>query len=210
MSLDTTILRWLSLHRTPALTTVARVAMDAGMSNTVIAAAGVVGLVVVAAKRWWWQGITIAASVVAAQSAARALKHMIRRERPPMDVSVVHVGAFSMPSTVAAMTAAVAVTAYSVLPWPAEHRRWVGGVIAALLVCIGIAMVYLGAHWPTDVLAGWGLGAAVAGIVMMEARVASRRVRKSAAPASGILDTPDVATRVHSSGRLPGNRPPGP
>lgn len=115
-----------------------------------------------------------------------------------------------MPSTVAAMTAAVAVTAHSVLPWPAEHRRWVGGVIAALLVSIGIAMVYLGAHWPTDVPAGWGLGAAVAGIVMMVARVASRRVRKSAAPASGILGTRDVATRVHSTGRLPGNRPPGP
>ncbi|MFQ6329900.1 phosphatase PAP2 family protein [Nocardia sp. CWNU-33] len=168
------ILRWLSQHRTPALTTVARLAMDAGMSNTVIAAAGVVGLVVVVTKRWWWQGITIAVSVVAAQSAARALKHMIQRERPPVDLSVVQVGAFSMPSTVAAMTAAVAVTAYLALPWLTERRRWIAGLSATLVVSIGIAMVYLGAHWPTDVLAGWGVGVGVAGVVMSLARVAFR------------------------------------
>ncbi|WP_328401352.1 phosphatase PAP2 family protein [Nocardia sp. NBC_00403] len=168
------ILRWLSQHRTPALTTVTRLAMDAGMSNTVIAAAGVVGLVVVVTKRWWWQGITIAVSVVAAQSAARALKHMVQRERPPVDLSVVQVGAFSMPSTVAAMTAAVAVTAYLALPWPTGRRGWIVGLSATLVVSIGIAMVYLGAHWPTDVLAGWGVGVGVAGVVMSLARVAFR------------------------------------
>ncbi|WP_157171052.1 phosphatase PAP2 family protein [Nocardia araoensis] len=183
MSLDMDILRWLSQHRTPALTTVARLAMDAGMSNTVIAAAGVVGRVVVVTKRWWWQGITIAVSVVAAQSAARALKHMIQRERPPADLSVVQVGAFSIPSTVAAMTAAAAAAAaaaYLTLPWPTERRRWIAGLIATLVVSIGIAMVYLGAHWPTDVVAGWGVGVGVAGVVMSLARVAVRRpIRRS-------------------------------
>jgi membrane-associated phospholipid phosphatase len=180
VNLDMDILRWISQHRTPALTTVARLAMDAGMSNMVIAAAGVVGLVVVVTKRWWWQGITIAVSVVAAQSAARALKHMIQRERPPADLSIVQVGAFSMPSTVAAMTAAVAVTAYLALLWPTVRRRWIAGPVATLVVSIGIAMVYLGAHWPTDVLAGWGVGVGVAGVVMSLARVTARRpIRQS-------------------------------
>ncbi|WSG62510.1 phosphatase PAP2 family protein [Nocardia sp. NBC_01730] len=119
-------------------------------------------------------------SVVAAQSAARALKHMIQRERPPVDLSVVQVGAFSMPSTVAAVTAAVTVTAYPALPWPMERRRWIAGLIATLVVSIGIAMVYLGARWPTDVLAGWGVGVGVAGVVMSLARVAVRRpIRRS-------------------------------
>lgn len=180
VSLDSDFLRWISQHRTPAVTTVARLAMDTGMSSTVVVAAGVVGLVVVVTKRWWWQGITIAASVVVAQFVARALKNTIQRERPPADLSVVQVGAFSMPSTVAAMTSAVAVAAYLALPWPTEHRRWIAGLLAAVVISIGIAMVYLGAHWPTDVLAGWGVGAGVAGVVLSMARVAVRRpIRRS-------------------------------
>ncbi|MEV0248822.1 phosphatase PAP2 family protein [Nocardia sp. NPDC050712] len=169
------ILLWLSQHRTWALTTVARWAMNAGMNNAVIAVAALAGLVVVVAKRWWWQGITIVVAVVSAQATARGLKHLIQRERPPADLAVVQVGAFSMPSTVAAMTAAVAVTAYLTLPWPAEYRRWVAGLLAIAIVVIGIAMIYLGAHWTTDVLVGWGVGGGVAGVVVGLVRVGQRR-----------------------------------
>ncbi|MFE3056795.1 phosphatase PAP2 family protein [Nocardia sp. NPDC059239] len=177
VGVDLEIQQWLSQHRTPVLTTVARWVMDAGMSGAGVVAVGVAGLVVVVMKRWWWQGITVGVSVVAAQAAARALKQMIQRGRPSGDLTVVQVGAFSMPSTVAAMTAAVAVAAYLVLPWPAERRRWVAGLLAAWLVSIGVAMVYLGAHWATDVVAGWGVGAGVAGVVVSLARVAASNVR---------------------------------
>ncbi|WP_194818632.1 hypothetical protein [Nocardia sp. XZ_19_385] len=107
--------------------------MDIGASATIIVAAGVVGLILVIAKHWWWQAVTIAVSVVAA-IAAVALEYMIQRARPPEDLAVVAAGGFSMPSTVVAMTAAVAVAAYLVLPWPARHRRGTAIRLAVLVV----------------------------------------------------------------------------
>jgi undecaprenyl-diphosphatase len=44
-----------------------------------------------------------------------------------------------------------------------ERRRLRGYIMGAailLTLLIGISRVYLGVHWPTDVLGGWCLGAA--------------------------------------------------
>lgn len=38
-------------------------------------------------------------------------------------------------------------------------RAWVWGLAIAMMVLIGFSRIYLGLHFPTDVLAGWALGA---------------------------------------------------
>ncbi|MFI9402701.1 phosphatase PAP2 family protein [Nocardia sp. NPDC052316] len=161
MSVDLDVLRWLSEHRTPTLTSLARWAMDIGASPAVMVAVGVVGVIVVVVKRWWWQGVTVAVAGVGALLVASVFKEMVQRERPSGDLVVVQVGGLSMPSTIAAMTAAVVVACYLVLPWSAGHRRWAAAPLAVVVLFIGVAMVYLGAHWPTDVLVGWAVGAGV-------------------------------------------------
>jgi undecaprenyl-diphosphatase len=38
-------------------------------------------------------------------------------------------------------------------------RRYIGVVAALLVTAIGCSRVYVGVHWPSDVLAGWSFGA---------------------------------------------------
>jgi undecaprenyl-diphosphatase len=88
------------------------------------------------------------------------LKELFARERPP-PVPFVWVSSPSFPSG-HAMLSAVVYLALGILlariePRPLLKAYFLGGMMA-LTFLVGLSRVYLGVHYPTDVLAGWTVG----------------------------------------------------
>jgi undecaprenyl-diphosphatase len=111
------------------------------------------------------QAAIFAATVVVAQAVAELVKHWIARPRPELILQHDLVYSSSFPSGHAMMSPVVYLTLAAFLA-AGERRRaekTLLSVLAAVLVmAIGVSRVYLGVHWPSDVLAGWALGGAVA------------------------------------------------
>ncbi len=62
-----------------------------------------------------------------------------------------------------------------------EVRVLIFSLAVAMTVAVGLSRVYLGVHWPTDVLAGWVLGAAIALVAVVALRLKARRLHQGGA-----------------------------
>jgi undecaprenyl-diphosphatase len=111
--------------------------------------------------RWRTAGMVIAATSLGAV-AVTVLKALVGRSRPDLVARLVEESSNSFPSGHAANSAIVYLTMASLLfPVVRERRARVFLLVVALLLVamIGASRVYLGVHWPSDVLAGWAFGA---------------------------------------------------
>ena len=101
-------------------------------------------------------------AILSGLAVAFGLKHLIARPRPDLVSHATTVYTASFPSAHAMMSALVYFS-LALIIGDVQSRRSVKGLIyiSALLVTfwVGFSRVYLGVHWPSDVLAGWCAGA---------------------------------------------------
>jgi undecaprenyl-diphosphatase len=137
----------------------------------------------------------LAAVMVCAQGCDEILKGLYNRPRPDFAPVGTYVYAQSFPSghstASAALWLSLAMLAASFEPGRREKVFWF--VVAGILIFgVGASRVFLGVHWPTDVLAGWMLGAcwALAGWLTWRSRWVSP-LGPRGAPSSPV-DSPKV------------------
>lgn len=112
-------------------------------------------------------------SVVSGTILTNLLKIWFGRSRPGIIPSLTEHLSPSFPSGHSLMAAVVYLTLGATLAATAPQRRqkiYILGTAMFLTLLVGLTRVYLGVHYPTDVLAGWCIGAAWAIFCWLVAR----------------------------------------
>jgi undecaprenyl-diphosphatase len=120
----------------------------------------VTGFFLIDAKRG--AAILVLGSVIGGVVLSSMLKLGIDRPRPDLVAHLVEEHTASFPSGHAMLSAVVYLTLGGLLSRVERPRRikiYVLSLAVILTLLIGVSRVYLGVHWPTDVLAGWCAGA---------------------------------------------------
>ena len=150
---DEPVLRYVHRHDTPGRTQVMRVVSAIGYGYGVVPASVLVFVALLVARRrgnaLFW-AVAIGGAAVLNQAA----KFSFRRARPELWLSPTPEHTYSFPSA-HAMGSMALVATLAVLAWPTRWRWWAIVVGGAFSLLVGFSRVYLGVHYPSDVVAGW-------------------------------------------------------
>ena len=178
LAFDTVICEWFYSLRTPWLTEAVKGITFMGNTKTIVAICILLLVVPLVKGKSGWQitkkfGIPVAVVAIVGSAINKTIKHIMVRPRPDVSLHLIEQGGWSFPSG----HSISGLLLYGFMVWLLrryfEDRRIVNiatVVLTILWVGIGLSRIYLGVHYPTDVLGGWLLGTVVmiAAIVIID------------------------------------------
>ena len=159
--LDAQVTTWAARHRTDAFTAFFEAITHLGSMSFLIPAAALLGGFLLIRRKEWKPLVWLALTLAVTGLSYSLVKTLVARPRPPAALRITDATGWAFPSGHAAQAVAFWCLVAVLLSAgrPRRTRTASVGVAVALAVTIGVSRIYLGAHWTTDVLAGWVLGA---------------------------------------------------
>jgi undecaprenyl-diphosphatase len=131
-----------------------------GMIVQVMVACAVIGFLLLERKKR--AALFVLVSIAGGSVIGHLLKELFERPRPELISRDMTVFSHSFPSGHSMMAAATYLTLGALLARTQRSKlvkAYVLVLAILLTIAVGFSRVYLGVHWPTDVLAGWIMGA---------------------------------------------------
>lgn len=178
IGIDTQILTWIHSGATPALDAIFFFITSSGNIESILPITLLIILFCVY-KNQRINALIVTFGVGGAAAANVILKMLFQRDRPVFWQSLITETGYSFPSGHAMVSSALILCIIALL-WKTKWRCVsiiVGAIIVAL---IGYSRLYLGVHYPTDIVAGWSVSAAwVATTLFVVSTVSHRRLART-------------------------------
>jgi undecaprenyl-diphosphatase len=142
----------------------ARAATSLGNGLTVTVVTAVVAIVCLLIRRRRL-GIWLAVTVAGGALANTAIKYAMERVRPATAGVLTSAHGFAFPSGHTQIATVTYPAVVLVVGWQLRQpgrlvRRISAAVVTLVVAAVGLSRIFLGVHWPTDVLGGWLFGSA--------------------------------------------------
>ncbi|MEU7142166.1 phosphatase PAP2 family protein [Nocardia sp. NPDC046473] len=160
-AIDSPLSNWAITHRNDTLTPIATTVSNLGgpLAMTILATLAVITF---GWRGRWPETALVAATGLGAWALSDGGKRLIDRPRPPAIHQIVLKTNPAYPSGHSlGSIAVVGIVAILLIPHlRSPVTRWIAALAAiAFIAAVGFSRIYLGVHWPTDVLGGWAVGA---------------------------------------------------
>ncbi|MFV0516755.1 MAG: phosphatase PAP2 family protein [Aminipila sp.] len=158
---DTVIREFFMQIRSEPLTIIATGITYLGNSKTIII---MCILLLIFSKTRMSFGVPLSVAALSSATIQTIIKVLIQRARPPVENFLIVQGGFSFPSG----HSCSGLVFYGLFAYLLFHNnvdnsvyKLLGKLFIVLFILIGLSRIYLGVHYPTDVLGGWCLGTAI-------------------------------------------------